>query len=116
MVLCDLIGKEHLQEVLIKDDTFDFGKGFRKRFPGDVIFKNAAKSSIKEIKEYVISKLGFYTERMQKNLYSATQKYIGDCDVDRTYYNFYYVMTKIISTPIANIFIGEVSNKKFLLF
>jgi hypothetical protein len=46
---------------------------------------------------------------MQKSLYSATNERIGDRD-KQTIYNLYYVMTKIIATPTANIIIGEVSN------
>jgi hypothetical protein len=64
---------------------------------------------IKEIKEFVFSKLGFYTERMQKSLNSATQKYLGDCEEPKTVYKIYNLMTKVIATPIANIFVGEVS-------
>ena len=47
---------------------------------------------------------------MQKSLYLATQKYIGDCDEPKVIRNVYVMMTKIISNPIANILIGEVSN------
>jgi hypothetical protein len=74
------------------------------------------KYNAKVAKEYISNKLGLYTERMQQSLYSATLKYIGDCDDDRIVYNFFHVMAKIISTPIANIFIGEVSNIERIFF
>lgn len=87
---------------------------FRKRFPGDVLLKNlGAISPIKLLKEHVFPKLNFYSERMQKSLHSATQKYIdidiGDHDEPKVFNNMYYLMARIISTPIANILIGEVS-------
>ncbi|CAB4392603.1 cytochrome P450 [Rhizophagus irregularis] len=106
------VGKDHSYEVFARDDAFDFSEEFRRRVPGDAMFKNIngfgdPKYNAKVVREYISNKLGLYTERMQKSLYSATKKYIGDCDDDRTIYNFSYLMAKIISTPIANIFIGE---------
>ena len=81
------------------------------------MFKNLkAGNPSKEIKEYILNKLGIYTERMQTSLYSATQKHIGDCDEPKTIYSIHNVMTKVISTPIANIFVGEVSVKIFFRF
>ena len=77
------------------------------------MFKNVDRSKIspvRDLKEYVLSKSGIYTERMQKSLYSATQKYIGDCDEQKIIY-IKNIMTRIISTPIANIFVGEVSDE-----
>lgn len=115
-----LIGKDHSYEVFARDDAFDFSEEFRRKVPGDAMFTNIngfgdPKYNAKVVKEYISNKLGLYTECMQKSLYSATQRYIG-CDDDRTIYNFSYVMPKIISTPIANIFIGEVSNIEFFFF
>ncbi|GBC08858.1 hypothetical protein RclHR1_08430007 [Rhizophagus clarus] len=106
------VGKDHSHEVLSRDDVFDFTEEFRRRVPGDAMFANIngfgdPKYNAKVVKEYISNKLSSYTERMQKSLYLATQKYIGDCDNGRTIYSFYHLMTKIISTPIANIFIGE---------
>ncbi len=90
---------------------FSFTKEFDKKFPVDALLKNlsGSTSSMKLLKDYVLSKLKFYTRRTQTNLYSATQKHIGDCDEPKVIYNFYNTMTKIIATPVANIFIGEVS-------
>ena len=101
-----------MQEVLSRDDSFDLGKAFEKLLPMDVMLKHVAKftNSTKVLKDYVVNKLRFYTERMQISLYSATQKYIGDCDEPKVIRNVYVMMTKIISNPIANILIGEVSN------
>lgn len=56
-----------------------------------------------------MNKLKTYTERMQKNLNFATQKYIGDCDEPKIISNVYDTMTKIICYPIADIFVGKVS-------
>ncbi|GET53975.1 cytochrome P450 [Rhizophagus irregularis DAOM 181602=DAOM 197198] len=107
-----IVGKEYAQEILSKDDTFSFFVAFRKRFPGDVLLKNlGAISPIKLLKEHVFPKLNFYSERMQKSLHPATQKYIdidiGDHDEPKVFNNMYYLMARIISTPIANILIGE---------
>jgi hypothetical protein len=68
-------------------------------------------SIAKLLKEHVFCKLNFYSERMQKSLYSATQKYIdiGDYDESKVFNNMYHLITRIISNTIANIFIGEVS-------
>jgi len=101
-----------MQEVLTRDDSFNVGKAFEKILPLDGMFKYVAKftNSIKVLKDCIISKLRFYTERMQTSLYSATQKYIGDCDEPKVIRNVYIMMTKIISHPIANIFVGEVSD------
>jgi hypothetical protein len=100
-----------LQEVLTRDDSFDFGQAFDRFLPLSSMLRNLAQftNSTKVLKEYVINKLRLYTERMQKSLNFATQKYIGDCDEPKVINNIYHVMTKIISNPIANIFIGEVS-------
>jgi len=83
---------------------------FNRIFPGDVILKSLSKystSTTKTLKDYVLSKLKFYSERMQRSLSSATQKHLGDGDEPKVHHNLYKLMTKIISTPIANIFVGE---------
>ncbi|CAB4405691.1 unnamed protein product [Rhizophagus irregularis] len=55
----------------------------------------------------ISNKLNLYTERIQKSLYLATQKHIGDCNDQKVIYNIYSAITKIISASIANVFIGE---------
>ncbi|GBB89407.1 hypothetical protein RclHR1_16090004 [Rhizophagus clarus] len=108
------VGKEHMQEVLTRDDSFDFTQAFERILPLNAMLKNLIKfenSSNKILKEYVINKLRFYTERMQKCLNSATQKHIGDCDEPKVIHDIYSMMTKIISNPISNIFIGEEESK-----
>ncbi|CAB5156425.1 uncharacterized protein OCT59_016143 [Rhizophagus irregularis] len=104
-----IVGKEHLQEVLKRDDSFDAGIAFERLLPLSVILKHLAKfqNSTKVLKEYVMNKLKTYTERMQKNLNFATQKYIGDCDEPKIISNVYDTMTKIICYPIADIFVGK---------
>ena len=114
-MLTKIVGKEHSYEVFARDDVFDFGEEFRRRIPGDVMFASIdgfgdPKHNAKVVKEYISNKLVLYTERMQKSLYSATQKYIGDSDEQIRISNFFNLMSKIISTPIANVFIGEVSS------
>ncbi|GBB88266.1 hypothetical protein RclHR1_14800001 [Rhizophagus clarus] len=103
------IGKEHLQEVLTKDDSFDAGRAFERLLPLNAMLKHLAnfKNSTKVLKEYVINKLRTYTERMQKSLNLATRKYIGDCDEPKTIHNIYNIMTRIICIPIADIFVGQ---------
>ncbi|PKY43558.1 cytochrome P450 [Rhizophagus irregularis] len=104
-----IVGKEHSQEVLSRDDVFDFSEAFERIFPGDVMLKTLERftNASKVLKEYVLNKMKFYNERMQNSLYSATKKQIGECDEPKVIYNIYKLMTKIISTPIANIFVGE---------
>ncbi|GBC31052.1 cytochrome P450 [Rhizophagus irregularis] len=104
-----IVGKEHSQEVLSRDDVFDFSEAFERIFPGDVMLKTLERftNASKVLKEYILNKMKFYNERMQNSLYSATQKQIGECDEPKVIYNIYKLMTKIISTPIANIFVGE---------
>ena len=100
---------------MTKDNIFDFRAAADRKIPSSLLFKNlgSTDSAVKELKEYILNKLEFYTERMQKNLYLATQNYIGDCDEPKTIYNISSFMKEIISTPIANIFIGEVSIEIF---
>jgi hypothetical protein len=108
----NLTGKEYSQEILARDDAFSFAKAFHQKFPGDALLKNLGTfSPTKLLKDYILCKLNFYSERMQKSLYSATQKHIdiGDHDEPKVINNMYQLMTKIISTPIANIFMGEVN-------
>ncbi|PKB92226.1 hypothetical protein RhiirA5_445521, partial [Rhizophagus irregularis] len=101
--------KEHSQEVLSRDDVFDFSKAIERIFPGDVMLKTLERftNTSKVLKEYVLNKMKFYNERMQNSLYSATKKQIGECDEPKVIYNIYNLITKIISAPIANIFVGE---------
>jgi hypothetical protein len=110
-LLYNLIGKENFQEILSKDDVFDFSEAFGRIYPGDVMLKTLERFTnfSKVLKDFILNKLKFYNERMQTSLYSAIQKHIDDCDEPKVIYNIYNMMTKIISTPIANIFIGEVS-------
>jgi hypothetical protein len=113
----NVVGKEHVHEVLSRDDAFDFSILLKKKMPGDTIFLEE-KHSARVVKENISNKLRLYTDRMQKCLHSATQKYIGDCDKRKVINNLYYLSTKIISTSIANIFVGEVSlalNQFFLI-
>ena len=106
-----LIGKEHSHEILTKDDKFDYIAAFDRVLPTTIIYKTLGKSSIpvKEMKKYILNNLRSYSDHMQKCLYSVTQKHIGDCD-KQIIDNLYKFMTKIIANPIANLFIGEVSN------
>ncbi|CAB4377950.1 unnamed protein product [Rhizophagus irregularis] len=103
------VGKEHIQEVLTRDDSFDFGRAFEKFLPLASLLKSLIKftNSTKVLKESIINKLKFYTGRMQKCLNLATQRYIGDCDEPKVIRNIYPLMTRIIANPIANMFVGE---------
>lgn len=95
---------------------FDFGVLFRKMIPGDVMYTSI--DNFGDLRFYgkmirgssISNKLNLYTERIQKSLYLATQKHIGDCNDQKVIYNIYSAITKIISASIANAFIGEVSN------
>ncbi|CAG8706070.1 16475_t:CDS:2, partial [Funneliformis mosseae] len=105
-----IVGKEHIHEVLTRDDTFDLGKVFRKKIPGDADFVNGF-AEIKEnsmmVKDHITKKLELYTERMQKSLHMGIQRNIGECEEPKVLNHLYYLLTKVIATPIANIFIGE---------
>ncbi|GBB99239.1 hypothetical protein RclHR1_03460008 [Rhizophagus clarus] len=105
-----IVGKEYAQDILSRDDAFNFSVAFNKKFPGDLLLKNLGPfDPTRLLKDHITCKLDLYSERMQKSLYSATQKYIdiGDHDGPKVFNNMYHLMTRIISTPIANIFIGE---------
>ena len=80
-------------------------------FGATMIFTSV--DNAKVVKEYFSNRMDLYNERVQKNLYSAIQRYIGDCDEQKKIDNFYNLMTRIIATPIANIFIGEVILRDF---
>ncbi|CAB4441967.1 unnamed protein product [Rhizophagus irregularis] len=109
-----IVGKEYSQEVLTRDDAFSFGKAFVETIPLDLLLKHAGVTNgPKLLKDYIFCKLNFYSERMQKCLHSAIQKYI-DTNVNdgpKVFNNMYLLMTKIISTPVSNIFIGEEESK-----
>ena len=109
------IGKDFVQEVFAKEDVFDFGEAFKRKMPGDLILVHnngfgETKYNAKVTKEYISNKLELYNERMQKCLHVANDKYIGDCSKPKVINHLFKTITRIISTPIANIFIGEVSN------
>ncbi|CAB4438122.1 unnamed protein product [Rhizophagus irregularis] len=107
------VGKEYTHEVLSRSDVFDFGVLFRKMIPGDVMYTSI--DNFGDLRSYgkmirgssISNKLNLYTERIQKSLYLATQKHIGDCNDQKVIYNIYSAITKIISASIANVFIGE---------
>ncbi|CAB4395913.1 unnamed protein product [Rhizophagus irregularis] len=72
-----IVGKEYSQEVLTRDDAFSFGKAFVETIPLDLLLKHAGVTNVpKLLKDYIFCKLNFYSERMQKCLHSAIQKYI----------------------------------------
>ena len=104
-----------MQEVLAKDEMFDYVEAFDRVFPTNIIFKTLGKSGnpVKELKDHILIKLGSFTDHMQKCIYSASQNYIGDCDEPKTICNLYKLMSKIISTPFASIYVGEVSVEIF---
>lgn len=95
---------------------FDVLKAFNKRFPIDVLCPDLLKVSPvapKTLKDTIFRKLKLYSDRMQKRVYLSTQKHFGDCDESKIFYNLFEIVTKIISDPIANIIIGEVSIDTF---
>ncbi|CAB4426682.1 unnamed protein product [Rhizophagus irregularis] len=106
--------KEYSQEILSRDDVFSFGKAFVETIPFDLLLKRMGLMNVpKLLKDHIFCKLNFYSERIQKCLHSATQKYI-DANVHdgpKVFNNMYFLMTKIISTPISNNIIGEEESK-----
>ncbi|GBB88509.1 hypothetical protein RclHR1_15020002 [Rhizophagus clarus] len=107
-----IIGKGYIHEILARDEAFSFGRAFLKRVPYDVLLKNMGIiDPAILLKDYIFCKLSFYSERMQKSLYSATQKHFNIGDQPKVFDNLYHIMTEVISSPIANIFIGEEESK-----
>ncbi|CAB4490157.1 unnamed protein product [Rhizophagus irregularis] len=112
-----IVGKEYSQEILSRDDAFNFGKAFFEIIPYDLLLKHMGLVNMlnmpKLLKEHIFCKLNFYSERMQKCLHSATQKYIDSNvhDDPKVFDNMYFLIIKIISTPVANVFIGEEESK-----
>ncbi|CAB4380866.1 unnamed protein product [Rhizophagus irregularis] len=111
-----IVGKEYSQEILSRDDAFNFGKAFFEIIPYDLLLKHIDMGLVnmpKLLKDHIFCKLNFYSERMQKCLHSATQKYIdiNVHDDPKVFNNMYPLINKIISTPVANIFIGEEESK-----
>ncbi|PKY60299.1 cytochrome P450, partial [Rhizophagus irregularis] len=112
-----IVGKEYSQEILSRDDAFNFGKAFFEIIPYDLLLKHMGLVNMlnmpKLLKEHIFCKLNFYSERMQKCLHSSTQKYIDSNvhDDPKVFDNMYFLIIKIISTPVANVFIGEEESK-----
>ncbi|CAG8700253.1 3126_t:CDS:2, partial [Funneliformis mosseae] len=98
------VGKDHIHEVLSRDDAFDSVEFFSRKILieiGDIRYNAFA------TKKYITNKLELYSERMQKSILSGIQRFIGECEEPTVLNNLYFLLTKLIAVPTANIFIGE---------
>ncbi|CAG8572416.1 9506_t:CDS:2 [Funneliformis caledonium] len=104
------VGKEHIHEVLAKDDVFSFKEIIRKKIPGDAMYAEGfgdSRYNIMVIKEYISKRLEIYNERMQTSLHSSIQKYFGESRESKVFHNLHYPLNKVVAALIANIFVGE---------
>ncbi|CAG8470247.1 24026_t:CDS:2, partial [Gigaspora rosea] len=76
-------GVESTPEVLRNSDVFDFIVGSNKTFPVSDVFNKFTDSTpsyvARAVHEHVSGKLSVYTSRMQKELISGIEEFIGDC-------------------------------------
>ncbi|CAG8615542.1 25526_t:CDS:2 [Gigaspora margarita] len=76
-------GVDSIPEVLGNSDVFDFDTGVNKTFPLTDIFKKFTDRTLSDIgrvvHEHVSAKVNVYTSRIQKEIVSGIEKFIGDC-------------------------------------
>ncbi|GES74479.1 cytochrome P450 [Rhizophagus clarus] len=107
-----IVGKEYSHEILAREETFSFKRAFVERVPYAVLLKNMGLiTPATLLKDHVFYKLSSYSERMQKSLYSTAQKHFNISDQPKVFDNLYHIMTKIVSSTIANVYIGEEESK-----
>ncbi|CAG8476605.1 20467_t:CDS:10 [Gigaspora margarita] len=104
-------GVDSTPEVLRNSDVFDFNTGVNKTFPFIDMFKQFTdfKPSYmaRVVHEHVSGKISVYTSRMQKELVSEIEKFIGDCKEPKFVGNIQETLSRIIAKPVANVLLGE---------
>ncbi|RIB03931.1 cytochrome P450 [Gigaspora rosea] len=105
-------GADSTPEVLRHSVVFDFNVGVNKIFPVTDVFKQYLKDHsishlARVVHEQVSGKISVYTSRMQKELLSGIENFIGDCKEPKTIRNLREVAAKIIAKPVANVMLGE---------
>ncbi|CAI2195925.1 18420_t:CDS:2, partial [Funneliformis geosporum] len=107
------VGKEHVNEVFGRDE-FNLKEIFKRTIPGDVMYINESgdtRYNVMVVKDYISKRSELYNERMQKSLQLGIQRYIGECKEQKVQNHLFYLLTKVIAAPIANLFIGEEESK-----
>ncbi|RIB23043.1 cytochrome P450 [Gigaspora rosea] len=101
-------GVDSTPEVLGNSDVFNFNSG--KMFPIDVFkkFTGHTPSNIpRVVHEQVSGKISVYTSRMQKELVSGIENFIGDCKEPKVIGNIQETILRIVAKPIANVILGD---------
>ncbi|RIB07466.1 cytochrome P450 [Gigaspora rosea] len=97
---------------VLRHDGFDFHKAKAKIFPAADIFKPffedlSVVSLARVVREQVSGKMNIYASRMQKELLSGIEEYIGNCKEPKVIKNIREMTARIIAKPVANIVLGE---------
>ncbi|RIB23040.1 cytochrome P450 [Gigaspora rosea] len=104
-------GVDSTPEVLRNSDVFDFNTGSNKLFPIADVFKKFTDCTpsymSRVVHEHVSGKISVYTSRMQKELVSGIEKFIGDCKEPKVIGNIKETMSRIVAKPIANVILGD---------
>ncbi|CAG8476632.1 20469_t:CDS:10 [Gigaspora margarita] len=104
-------GVDSTPEVLRNSDVFDHSAGVNKTFPFTDIFEKFTdtKSSymVRVVHEQVSGKISVYTSRMQKELVSGIEKFIGDCKEPKVIGNIQETLSRIVAKPVADVLLGE---------
>ncbi|RIB23035.1 cytochrome P450 [Gigaspora rosea] len=104
-------GVDSTPEVLRNSDVFDHSVGVNKTFPFIDIFKKFTdfKSSFmsRVVHEQISGKISVYTSRMQKELVSGIENFIGDCKEPKVIGKIQETLSRIVAKPVVNILLGE---------
>ncbi|CAG8691335.1 374_t:CDS:10 [Gigaspora margarita] len=104
-------GVDSTHEVLRNSDVFDFNEGINKTFPIADVFRKFTDCTVahfaRVVHEQISGKLNVYTPRMQKELVSGIEKFIGDCKEPKVIRNIQEMLSLIIAKPVANVILGE---------
>ncbi|CAG8529729.1 26140_t:CDS:10 [Gigaspora margarita] len=104
-------GVDSTHEVLRNPDVFDFNEGINKTFPIANVFRKFTDCSTEHlarvVHEQISGKLNVYTPRMQKELVSGIEIFIGDCKEPKVIGNIQEMLSQMIAKPVANVILGE---------
>ncbi|RIB10312.1 cytochrome P450 [Gigaspora rosea] len=88
-----------------------FFEFYRLTFPIADVFRKFTDSTpahlARVVHEQISGKLNIYTPRMQKELVSGIEKFIGDCKERKVIRNIQVMLSRIIAKPVANVILGE---------
>ncbi|CAG8751232.1 25431_t:CDS:2, partial [Gigaspora rosea] len=104
-------GVDSTPEVLRNSDVFDHSLGINKTFPFVAIFKKFADPErsymSRVVHEQISGKISVYTSRIQKELVSGIENFIGDCKEPKVIGKIQETMSRIVAKPVVNVFLGE---------